>query len=146
MGTFYRCTLTVHKAEGSRQLSQDDEESIWNDGCVEVIGTKDLYVLSLTLPLPNTVLHLCHPSAPQNSSNPQPKIPADVLHRPHIWKENKPCRNMDELHFVVLLTRAMNHGTECSSGKMVCTRVKSERQAQLSSQTTGPTTSSRAVP
>lgn len=103
---------TVHKAEGSRQLFQDDEESIWNDGCVEVIGTKNLYVLSLTLPLPKTVLHLPHPPAPQNSSNPQPRIPAVVLHRLHIWEENKPCRNMDELHFVVLLTRALNHGTE----------------------------------
>lgn len=94
------------------QLFQDDEESIWNDGHVEVIGTKNLYILSLTLPLPNTVLHLPHPSAPQNSSNPQTRIPAIVLHGPHIWKENKPCGNLDELHFVVLLTRAMDHGTE----------------------------------
>lgn len=39
-------------------------------------------------------------------------------------------------------TTALN----CSSGKMVCTGVKSERQAQLSSQSTGPRTWSRAVP
>lgn len=59
------CHSLYIKLKEAYSSFQNDEESICNDGCVEVIGTENLYILSLALPFPKTVLHPPHPSAPR---------------------------------------------------------------------------------